>query len=332
MTRMTLLLGIVMVAMGCGGDPLGVSDAEPEPTEATPAAAPSAGTIERLDPALDALVSPDAVIEHLAEGFQFAEGPRWVHQEGGFLLFSDVPGNRMIKWTPGGGVTDFISPVFEGDYEQGSIIGSNGIIVDPAGQIVFAEHYNGRISQIRPDGTGRSVVVDSYEGTRFNSPNDLAYTSDGSLYFTDPAYGLPPETQGQGVDAIYRLDPDGTVTRLTVHEGANGLAFSPDQSRLYVGGGGRWTVYEVDAGTLSPGELFLEGATDGLKVDERGNLWATSRDGVWVISPEGVHLGTIQPNEVPANVAFGDTDGRTLYMTARTGLYRIRTNVAGADH
>jgi gluconolactonase len=328
MTMRTMaLLGFVSLAVSCGGEPMPAP--EPEPAETMPAEAPSAGAIERLDPALDELVSPDAVIEHLADGFQFTEGPFWVPEAGGFLLFSDVPGNRMIKWTPAGEVTDFIAPVFDGDYE-GGFVGSNGITGDSDGNIVFAEHYNGRISRISPDGTGRSIVVDAYEGVRFNSPNDLVYKSDGSLYFTDPAYGLPPETQGQDVHGIYRLSQDGAVERLAAQQAANGLAFSPDESRLYVSGGGQWMVYEVAGdGTLGEGALFLEGGSDGMKVDERGNLWGTGRGGVWVISPEGVHLGTIAPDESPANVAFGDADGRTLYMTAVTGLYRVRTNVAG---
>lgn len=323
--RTVALLGVVSLVVSCGGEPMPAS--APEPAGAMPAAALPAGTIERLDPAFDELVSPDAVIEQLADGFGFTEGPFWVQAAGGFLLFSDLRGNRMIKWAPAGEVTDFIAPVFEGDYEEGGFVGSNGITVDASGNVVFTEHYNGRISRIAPDGTGRSVVVDTYEGVRFNSPNDLVYKSDGSLYFTDPAYGLPPETQGQDVHGIYRLSPDGSVVRLVVRQAANGLAFSPDESRLYVSGGGQWTVYEVaDDGTLSEGEVFLDGGADGLKVDEGGNLWATGRGGVWVITPEGVHLGTISPNQSPTNVAFGDADGKALFITAGTGLYRVRTN------
>ena len=268
MMRAWALLGLVCMAVSCGG-------VAPEPAEmpepSTEAGAEmtesSAGTIERLDPAFDELVSQDAVIEQLADGFIYTESPLWVNEMGGFLLFSDVIGNRMIKWTPADGASDFIAPVYEEDYEQGSFVGPNGIVVDSEGQIVFVEHYNHRISRISPDGTGRSVVVDSYEGTRFNSPNDLIYRSDGSLYFTDPPYGLPPGTQGQDVNGVYRLDPDGTVTREVVLEGANGLAFSPDESRLYATGVSRWIVNDVAPdGSLGEGELFLEGGGDGLKL------------------------------------------------------------------
>ena len=330
MMRGLAALGLAALAFACGTEPIDIPTDDTESIAAMLEAPAGAGTIERLDPALDELLPSGTVIEQLADGFQFTEGPRWVAEDGGFLLFSDVRGNRMIKWSQAGGVTDFIAPVFEGDYDEGSIPGSNGITVAQDGRVVFTEHYNGRISSIAPDGTGRGVVVSSYGGTRFNSPNDLVYKSDGSLYFTDPSYGLPPETPGQGADGIYRLAPDGTVTRLAVRNAANGLAFSPDESRLYVSGGGEWTVYAVaEDGTIGEGEVFLAGGMDGLMIDEQGNLWATGGDGVWVISPESVHLGTIKPDQNPANVAFGGEDGRALYMTAGTGLYRIRTNVVG---
>ena len=328
------LVAVVAVAVSCGGgsEPAEPTAAEPEPT-------PSAGTIERLDPAFDELVPPDAVIEHLADGFGFTEGPVWVDEGDGFLLFSDIPGNAIIKWEPDGTVSEFLSPVFEGDYEDGRLVGSNGIIVDPSGDVVFTEHFNGRVSRVAADGT-RSVVVDAHEGGRLNSPNDLDYHSDGSLYFTDPAYGLPtPDDRAQDVNGIYRLGPDGELTRLADQEGPNGIAFAPDESRLYVAdsSAGHWTAYDVEEdGTLGEAELLLDasgvdepGAPDGLKVDVQGNLWATGPGGVWVIAPDGRRLGTIRPTEVPANVAFGDDDRRTLYMTARTGLYRIRVNVAG---
>ena len=244
-----------------------------------------------------------------------------------------------MKWTPDGEVSDFLAPVFEGEVEDGRLSGSNGITVGPDGNIVFTEHFGGRISSIAADGTGRSTVIDSYEGGRFNSPNDLEYKSDGSLYFTDPAYGLPtPEDRAQDVNGIYRLDPDGTVTRLADQEGPNGIAFSPDESRLYVAdsAAGFWMAYDVaEDGSLGEGALLLDasgveapGAPDGLKVDTQGNLWATGPGGVWVIAPDGRHLGTIKPTEVPANVGWGD-DGQTLYMTARTGLYRIRVSAMG---
>ena len=334
--RRWTLLGLI-VAVSCGG-------ATPEPTELLePETEPSVGVIERLDPALDQLVPADAVIELLADGFGFSEGPVWVNEGQGFLLFSDIPGNSVVKWTPDGTVTKFLSPVYEGDFEEGRPVGSNGITVDSDGQIVFTEHFNGRISRVDIDGGNRSVVVDNYEGGRLNSPNDLVYKSDGSLYFTDPSYGLPqPEAKEQDVNGIYRLSPDGTLTLLADQPGPNGLAFSPDESRLYVAdsSAGLWMVYDVaEDGTLNEGGVLLDasdvdepGAPDGLKVDERGNLWATGPGGVWIMGPDGRHLGTIKPTQVPANVAWGNADGRALYMTAGSGLYRIRVSVGGDGH
>ena len=330
--RAWMLAGVLLMA-ACGGEaPEPAAEPEPEPM-------PVSGTIEWLDPAFDALVPTDAMIEELAGGFGFTEGPAWVDDDGGYLLFSDIPGNRIVRWASDGTVSDFLNPVYEGEYEEGRIVGSNGIIVDPAGDIVFTEHFNGRISRIAADGA-RSVVVDSFEGGRLNSPNDVDYHSDGSLYFTDPPYGLPsPEAREQDVNGIYRLSPDGELVRLAEQDGPNGIAFSPDESRLYVADSSAqtWTAYPVaEDGTLGEGELLFDasgseesGAADGLKVDEQGNLWATGPGGVWVIAPDGRHLGTIKPDQVPANVAWGDADRRTLYMTARTGLYRIRVNVAG---
>ena len=329
--RAAVLMAVLLTA-ACGGG------AEPEPA-AEPEAPASAGTIERLDPAFDALVPADAVIEELAGGFGFTEGPAWIDDGDGYLLFSDIPGNRIVRWDPDGTVSDFLNPVYEGEHEEGRLVGSNGIIVDPDGNVVFTEHFNGRISRIAADGT-RSVVVDSFEGGRLNSPNDLDYHSDGSLYFTDPAYGLPtPEAREQDVNGIYRLSADGELVRLGDQTGPNGIAFSPDESTLYVADSAtrQWMAYPVnDDGTLGEVELLVDasaseesGSADGLKIDDQGNLWATGPGGVWVIAPDGTHLGTIKPNEVPANVAWGDADRRTLYMTARTGLYRIRVNATG---
>ena len=332
MIRRLMLPAVIVLAIGCGGT-------GPEPDVQEPDARTSAGTIERLDPELDDLLAPDAVIEKIADGFRFVEGPAWIPEGEGFLLFSDIPANTIFKWTPDGTVTEFLSPVYAGEFEDGRLVGSNGITQDSEGRVVFTEHFNGRISRVDSSGTVE-VVVDRYEGNRLNSPNDLVYKSDGSLYFTDPPYGLPsPEAKELEVNGVYRLSPDGTLTLLAEHQGPNGLAFSPDESRLYVADSTQnaWTAYDVlDDGTLNEGTILLDasggdepGVADGMKVDERGNLWATGPGGVWIVSPDGRHLGTMKPTEGPANLAWGDADGRTLYMTAQTGLYRVRAAVAG---
>ena len=333
MIRRLMLPAVIVLAIGCAG----TAPAPDVSQEA--AAAASAGTIERLDPELDDLLAPDAVIEKIAGGFRFVEGPAWIPEGEGFLLFSDIPANTIFKWTPDGTVSEFLAPVYAGEFEDGRLVGSNGITQDSESRVVFTEHFNGRISRVDSAGAVE-VVVDRYEGKRLNSPNDLVYKSDGSLYFTDPPYGLPsPEAKELEVNGVYRLSPDGTLTLLAEHEGPNGLAFSPDEARLYVADSTQnaWTAYDVkDDGTLNEGTILLDasggdepGVADGMKVDERGNLWATGPGGVWIISPAGRHLGTIKPPEGPANLAWGDADGRTLYMTARTGLYRVRTAVAG---
>ena len=263
MMRAGVLLGALVMA-ACGGG------AEPEPA-AEPEAPATAGTIERLDPALDALVPADAVIEELAGGFGFTEGPAWIDDDGGFLLFSDIPGNRIVKWAPDETISDFLNPVYEGEHEEGRLVGSNGITVDADGNVVFTEHFNGRISRVAADGM-RSVVVDSYDGGRLNSPNDLDYHSDGSLYFTDPPYGLPsPEAREQDANGIYRLSPDGELVRLAEQTGPNGIAFSPDESLLYVADSStqQWMAYPVaEDGTLGEAELLLDAS--GSEEERRG--------------------------------------------------------------
>ena len=309
------LLGLI-VAVSCGG-------ATPEQAELIePETKPSAGMIERLDPALDQLVPADAVIELLADGFGFTEGPVWVDDGEGFLLFSDIPQNSIVKWMPDGTVTEFLSPVYEGDFEEGRLVGSNGITVDSDGQVVFTEHFNGRISRVDTAGGNRSVVVDNYEGGRLNSPNDLVYKSDGSAYFTDPAYGLPePEAREQDVNGIYRLSPDGTLTLLADQPGPNGLAFSPDESRLYVADSstGIWMVYDVaEDGTLNEGEVLLDasdvdepGAPDGMKVDVSGHIFAPDQEvsGFW--PPMGHTLGQSCPMKSLRTLRGAMTGGRS---------------------
>ncbi len=334
MTRPALAL-LGCVAAACGG-------AEPaQPAETAPDT--GAGTLLRVDPRFDALVPADARIEKLADGFVFTEGPVWDRAESR-LLFSDVRGNGVYEWTESGGTSPVIEPVFEGDRTGLRSVSSNGLTLDAEGRLVMCEHGNRLISRVEADGT-RTTLVDSFDGSRLNSPNDAAYASDGRLYFTDPGSALEGRDASPlrelDFNGIYRLSPDGELELLYRDQSRpNGIALSPDESVLYVANSDPeqkvWMAYDLGEDGVSNPRVFFdvndqtaEGAADGLKVDDAGNLFATGPGGVWVIAPDGTHLGTIMPDEVPANVAWGD-DGRTLYMTARTGLYRIRLTTGGA--
>jgi gluconolactonase len=303
-----------------------------------------AGKVVRTDPALDRIVPPGAAIEKLAGGFAFTEGPVWVYD--GYLLFSDIPNNVIHKWTPGGNVTVFRKPSgwHETAEPPGPFMGSNGLTLDRQGRLTICEHGSGRVTRLEKDGK-LTVLAAAYDGKRLNSPNDAVYKSDGSLYFTDPPYGLAKQDDDPRKElkfnGIYRLAA-GRLHLLTKEQTRpNGLAFSPDEKHLYVANSDParkvWMRYDVQPdGAIANGKVFFdvtarteEGLPDGVKVDRNGNLYGTGPGGIWILSPEGNHLGTIQPDEVPANCAFGDKDGKTLYMTARKGLYRIRLNIEG---
>ncbi len=331
---------VAALAMACGG-----AEAPPEATETESAAEPAdtgAGSILRVDPRLDALVPVDARIEKLADGFVFIEGPVWIRDESR-LLFSDVRGNAIYQWSDAAGASPFIEPVFDGDPEGLALASSNGLTLDAEGRLVICEHGNRRISRVEADGS-RTVLVDRYEGNRLNSPNDATYGSDGSLYFTDPPYGLEGQEESPlrelDFNGIFRLRPDGELEVLVRGQSRpNGIALSPDESTLYVANSDQeqkvWMAYDLDETGASNARVFYDvsdqtarGAPDGMKVDTAGNIFATGPGGVWVFTPNGEHLGTIMPDEVPANVGWGD-DGRTLYMTAQTGLYRIALTTGG---
>ncbi|HVZ72749.1 MAG TPA: SMP-30/gluconolactonase/LRE family protein [Polyangia bacterium] len=302
-------------------------------------------SIERRSPALDALVPRGARVEKLADGFLFTEGPVW-HPDG-YLLFSDPNANVIYRWTPDGSLSVFRTKsgyraLDVGAYGQP---GSNGLALDPQGRLTIDEHGNRRVTRVEKNGV-LTVLADRYDERRLNSPNDLVYRSDGALYFTDPPFGLPQffddprkELPYSGVYCV----TNGQV-KLVAKElsGPNGLAFSPDERYLYVD---NWDLarkvilrYEVSPdGSLHDPFVFAdltavrgEQAFDGLKVDERGDVYAAGPGGLLVFSPRGEHLGTIRLSEQPANFAWGDADRRTLYVTARTGLYRVRLSVAGA--
>jgi gluconolactonase len=270
-------------------------------------------------------------IERLATGFWFTEGPVW-NNKGGYLLFSDIPAGRILKWTPETGISDFRFPSGK----------SNGLTLDGKGRLIACEHANRRVSRTEEDGT-IIAIASLYEGKKLNSPNDVVVKSDGSVYFTDPPYGLntmfgTPEEQELPFCGVYRVSPNGNGPTLLIADMVpNGLAFSPDESLLYVADTERnhIRVFEVTGdGTTRNGRIFalISGeplAPDGIKVDSEGNVYVTGKGGVWVLNPEGKRMGVIPVPQLPSNLAWGDEDLKTLYITARSSVYRIRLNIAG---
>lgn len=319
--------------------------------------AQNGGQIIRLDPALDALISPNTQIEKVADGFGFLEGPVWVHASGpSFLIFSDIPANVIDKWNPQDGkVSVFLEKSGFAGADPGdagyqlnnghavvTLYGSNGITLDKEGRVTYCQHGDRAVMRLEKDGR-RTVIADRYEGKRLNSPNDLVYKSDGSLYFTDPPYGLRKLAEDPKKElpfsGVYRW-ANGKLALVNKDFGApNGLAFSPDEKYLYLDDSASKTYWRFDVqpdGALANKTLLIDassskeaGVPDGMKVDRNGNIYAAGPGGVWVLTPDGKHLGTIRPPENPANLAWGDADAKTLYFTAVTGLYRLRVNVPG---
>ena len=312
--------------------------------------------VDKKDAALDSIVPADAKLEKVADGFTFTEGPIWVDAGNpaiapdsteGFLLFSDPNNNMIYRCAPAGEVQAYMTKSGYagediGEYGQP---GSNGLTVDSQGRLTMCQHGNRRIVRIEKNGV-TTVLADRYQGKRLNSPNDLVYRSDGALFFTDPPFGLPKffkdtrrELNFSGIFSV----KDGKVQLVsTEFSGPNGLAFSPDERFLYVGD---WDDHKKvvfrypvnpDA-TLGKGELFAdmtsasgEDAIDGIKVDQRGNLYVSGPGGLWIFSAEGIHLGTLRCPEHPHNLNWGGPDHRTLYLAAETSIYRIHLNIAGA--
>jgi gluconolactonase len=321
---------------------------EPETVapEPPPAQLEAVGSIERLDPRLDALVPPGAVLEKLAEGFDWSEGPVWVPSDGS-LLFSDVPRNVVYRWKEGEGVREHLRPSgYTGAAARGGEPGSNGLLLDAEGRLVLCQHGDRCVGRIERNGS-RTILADRFEGKRFNSPNDAVYSRRGDLYFTDPPYGL----QGLNADPAKELDFNGVFLLRTTGEVVllttemsfpNGIALSPDEKTLYVANSDHrnpvWMAFDVVAdGTISGGRVFFDakdlartrpGGCDGMKVDSRGNLYATGPGGILVLSPEGTHLGTFLTGVPTANCTWGE-DGSVLYITADMMLLRIRLGTRG---
>jgi gluconolactonase len=307
-------------------------------------AEPARLEVTRADPALDGIVPAGARLERVAGGFEFTEGPVWTPD--GALLFSSPNTNTIYRWAPVGTVTVFRPKSGYSGTDVGRFAqpGANGLTFDPDGRLVICQHGNRRVLRVEPHGNA-TVVADRYDGKRLNSPNDLVYRSDGTLFFSDPPFGLPggfadPKKE-LGFSGVFAVR-GGTVTLVTDElEGPNGLAFSPDERHLYVG---NWDPrrkvvmrYQVDeSGVAAGGEVLFDmtgadgtDAIDGLKVDQAGNLYVCGPGGIWVLSADGRHLGTLRLPESPHNLAWGDHDARTLYVTALTSVYRLRLTIPG---
>ncbi len=286
--------------------------------------------LDQFDAAIRQIVPEDSILDRVAGGFGFTEGPVW---RGDHLLFSDIPQNRIVRLRvlqEGPEVTTFRCP-------SGN---PNGQTLDRQGRLITCEHSGRRVVRTEIDGTV-STLAETYQGKRLNSPNDVVVRSDGSIFFTDPTFGLghPPRWQELTFKGVYRISPRGELTLLTdSFDMPNGLAFSPDESTLYVNDtfAGNIRAFEVSKeGNISKGRVFIElkgtepGAPDGMKVDWEGNVYCTGPGGVWVIDSSGKPLGRIRLPEVPANLAFGDADFKTLYITAQTSIYHLRLSVTG---
>jgi gluconolactonase len=313
------------------------------------------GKLESRDPAFDDLISPDAKLEILAKGHDWCEGPVWVPRDGGFLLWSDIPRNRIYKWQEGKGESVFMEPS-GGTGKDAPLLkepGTNGLMLDPDGRLVMMEHGDRRVTRLDSwDGKEKSALAHRYMGKRLNSPNDGVFKSNGDLYFTDPPYGRSRKKQ-EGEEfpdreldfcGVYRLSKSGELTLLTREMSKpNGIALSPDEKTLYVANSDPakaiWMAFPVKSdGTLGEGRVFFDatsmmgkdrpGLPDGMKVDAKGNVFATGPGGVLVFTAQGKHLGTIFTGVPTANCGWGN-DGSVLYVCADKAMTRIKTKTRG---
>jgi gluconolactonase len=269
---------------------------------------------------------PGAEVEKIAEGFQFTEGPVWIRR--GTLIFSDIPADTLYEWNGQGKPEVYRHPSRN----------ANGNTLDLQGRLVTCEHGSRTVTLTEADGSV-TVLAERYEGKRLNSPNDVVVKSDGAIYFTDPPYGITKDEEELGFYGVYRRSPEGQLTLLVKDFiRPNGLAFSPDEQRLYVDDTERQHIraFEVQPdGTLGEGRVFAEvtgekpGVPDGMRVDQKGNVYCTGSGGVQVFTSSGKRIGIIEVPEVAANCAWGESDAQTLYITASIGLYRIRLNIPG---
>ncbi|PZR00784.1 MAG: gluconolactonase [Cereibacter sphaeroides] len=289
---------------------------------------------EIIDPTFRSFIIGNAPVKQLASGFDWAEGPVWFG-DANCLLFSDIPNNRILRWTPGEGLTTYRAP---SNY-------ANGHTRDREGRLISCEHGTRRVTRTELDGS-ITVIADSYRGKRLNSPNDVVVKSDGSIWFTDPHYGVRTNYEGFHAEEelprqVYRVDLSGGIEAVaTDFNCPNGLAFSPDEKRLYIADTGRMftndpqhiRVFDVDGGRLKGGDVFhviSPGCADGIRTDTDGNLWSSAGDGVHCIAPDGMLLGKILVPELVSNICFGGRAKHQLFITATTGLYSVILNRTG---
>jgi sugar lactone lactonase YvrE len=328
---MATTLGLlVLLFTACGDDDDGSGDGDADTGANIDTGVGDSGpTMPEPIESLEDLVDSNATLEMIATGFENTEGPVW-HPDG-YLLFSDIQGNTIHKWTPDGDVETFRSP-------SGN---SNGLALDGQNRLIACEHGNRRVSRTESDGTV-TALADEYEGKRLNSPNDAVVKSDGSIYFTDPPYGISEDEQELEFQGVYRVLPDGETLELLVEDmyQPNGLAFSPDETVLYIAeclepSSGLGSIYAFDVqpdDTLANRRLFIEPTCwpDGIKVDTNGNLYiATNIPNVKIYNRLGEYVGEIETPEITRNCAFGGSDHKTLFITAMTSVYRIQMNVSG---
>lgn len=288
------------------------------------------------NPRFDRFVLGNAPVKQIATGFDWVEGPVWFG-DANCLLFSDIPNNRIMRWIPGEGVSTFRQP---SNY-------ANGHTRDRQGRLISCEHGTRRVTRTEHDGS-ITVIADSFGGKPLNSPNDVVVKSDGTVWFSDPHYGIMTDYEGYRAEqenpcVVYRVTPDTGAIEIMVDDMncPNGLAFSPDETKLYVADTGRMfsddeqhiRVYDCDSdGMLSNGRVFHkidQGCSDGFRIDADGNLWSSAADGVHCISPEGERLGRILVPELVSNVCFGGRAKHQLFITATTSVYMITLNRTG---
>ena len=320
--------------------------------EQSPSPYPAIGRIHAEQPELERLLAPDSKIEKLGEGFRWSEGPVWI-EEGRYLLFSDVPANKMYRWSEKEGVTVFLDPSgYDGpDPSAFREPGTNGLIRGPRGTILMADHGSRAVVQLDLATKKKTLLAARFEGKRFNSPNDLVLARSGAIYFTDPPYGLEGLNKSPlkeiPFNGIYRLDPDGRVSLVDDSMTfPNGIILSPDERTLYVANSDPerpiWMAFSLDAhGRVTGKRVFadsseeakagLPGLPDGMAIDWQGNLFATGPGGVHVFAPDGRRLGRIDTGTAVANCAFGE-DGRTLFLASNNMLARVRTKTKGLGY